>query len=56
MGAVGAVRAFVSFNAMLDGSRMREALPFAFDAASSGGALNLVTQLNQPILEAFDGV
>jgi hypothetical protein len=32
-----------------------ERLPFASDAASSGVALNAVTQLNQPILEAFDG-
>jgi len=55
MPAVAAVRAFVSFNAMLDGTRMGETLPFASYAASSGVVLNAVTQLNHPILKTFDG-
>ena len=56
MRAVAAVRPFVSFNATLDGTRMRETLPFAFGAASSDVVLNAVAQLNHTILEAFDGV
>ena len=54
MRAVAAVRAFVSFNATLDGARMRQTLPFASDAALSGVVLNAVAQLNHTILEAFD--
>ena len=32
------------------------ALPFAWDAASSGMFLNAIMQLNQTILEAFNGM
>ena len=42
MRAVAAVRAFVSFNATLDGTRLRETPPFASDAMSSGVVLNTV--------------